>query len=177
MRLFGLLSIICVILAACDGRDKETVRRDYILASVAGKISVRFTPIGRAQKNDEEWYDYQTEIFNESPLSVYLSGNDVVSGEEFYKVRNEKGLFYSIETDAIHDGLWRDASIGIAGHNSHRMEVPPKTSVTFTTPVRLSWISGHLDRDRIRVSIRIYADNADPNGVKISSPPLSFPPK
>jgi len=174
MRFLALIAIFCLILAACEKRDKETVRRENVLASVAGKISIRFTPVGPAEKEDGEWYDYKTEFLNESHLPLFLSGNDKVLFDEFFKTRNEKGLFYYIETD---DKMWRDASIGITGRHSHRMEVPPNTSVTFTTPVRFSWDNGTLAGDRIRVSIPVYADTGDLNGVKISSPPLPFPPK
>lgn len=174
MRSILAVTLFCLILTACDARDKETVRRENVLASVAGKISIRFTPIGPAQKKDGEWYDYKTEFFNESHLPVFLSGNDRVLFDDFFKTRNEKGLFYYIETD---DKMWRDASIGITGRHSHRLEVPPKTSVSFITPVRLAWSGGTLSGNRIRVSIPVYADTGDLNGLKLSSPPLPFPPK
>jgi hypothetical protein len=155
-------------------RDKETVRREYIYDSVASKIPIRFTAVGPTDKDDGKWYDYKAEVFNESPYPVFLSGNDQVLFDEFFKIRNDKGLFYSIETD---NKMWVDASIGITGRRSHVMEVPPRTSVTFTTPVRLSTNKTVLAGDRIRISIQVYADRSDPNGVKVSSPPLPFPPK
>lgn len=174
------LAILTLSLAACDQPDKDVERCKLILDQAAPDVSVSITPVGLASTGEEgKWYDYRIKLTNGS--KYIISWDKVtVTLPAYLRERNPEQYTYQIETriesqPGAKRVYWRNASMGLSGSPSVRVQIPPKDSVEFRAAVRTEYQGQPLPGTQIRAAIYIYAEAGDRNGRLIPSNPIPFP--